>query len=288
MSKLFDALQRAADTQKHLLRILDAPDQPAAPRDAEPHAQPPEAQEAPGTGSGFRQPLRIEHLRLPASSPVFPFDGSASQASEQYRLLRTRIVHDVRAPQVLLVSSPGAADGKTITALNVAAALALKSDNTVLLIDADLRRPAIAPMLGIPTAPGLGGVLEGRCALEEAVVQIAEMPGLHVLPADVTTVNPTELLDSPRWAAACATIRLSFRYIVLDSPPIGSVADYDLLEKSSDGVIAVVRPDHTNRSLAFKAFETIPREKQLGFVVNCAKRWLFFKAPHPYYYYGEY
>lgn len=283
MSRLFDALNRASDTHKEFLKILDPADR--LPMDAPPHigqSSPPPPPEPPE-----RAPHRIEKLWLPAGAPVVPFDGSSSYASEQYRLVRTRILHHPGAPRFILVSSPTPGDGKTITAVNLAVAFALKSDNAVLLVDADLRHPSVASMLGIPAKPGLGEVLEGGCALNDAIVNIAEIPGLYVLPADVTTVNATELLDSARWREACASIRERFCYVVIDSPPINSVADYELLERAADGVVTVVRPDHTKRSLAFKAMELVSPEKQLGLVINCAARWVLFRPPNPYYY-GEY
>lgn len=156
------------------------------------------------------------------------------------------------------------------------------------MLDGDLRRPGIAPLLGIPDEPGLGAVLDGSSSLDKAIMSIAELPGLHVLPAGKTPLNPAELLDSMMWADFHTWARFHFHYVVIDSPPISSVADYELLEKSADGVIVIIRPDHTNRRLALKVLESIPREKQLGVIVNCAMDWVLFKQHHPYYSYSDY
>jgi len=289
MSRIFDALQRAAEIGKtagpadpgDFVKELVNSDLPKGERPADADipavAPPPPA----------KPMYRVEKLRLPAGAPTLPFDGSSSRAAEQYRLIRTRILSDPRQPQVIMVASPTPRDGKTITAVNLAAALALRTENKVLLVDGDLRRPGIASSLGIPSENGLGGVLDGTCQLEDAIVNIAEVPGLYVLPSDRSTLNPSELLDSPVWKTVCTSIRRDFRYIVVDSPPISSVADYELLEQSADGVVIVVRPDHTIRSLAFRVLETVPREKQLGLIVNCAIEWFLFKPPNPYYY-GQY
>ena len=87
---------------------------------------------------------------------MLPFDdGVSSHASEQYRIVRTRIVQHPSRPSLILVSSPDPGDGKTITAINVAGALSLKSEGSVLLIDADFRRPNIHEQLGLPIGPGL-------------------------------------------------------------------------------------------------------------------------------------
>lgn len=295
MSKIFDALKRTADANHHLMAILDTSDQPApagGPDAGIPPGPPPSSTGHPASAKAATatEPprYRVEHLRLSAGTPVIPFDGTDSRASEQYRLIRTRVVHDPRKPRMLLISSASPRDGKTITSVNLAAALALKSDSRILLIDGDLRRPAIAAMLGISAEPGLGSVLRGECTIEEAIIHVAEVPGLYVLPAGHVSANPTELLDSARWAHLCASIRTLFHHTVIDSPPVNSVADYELLEKVVDGVIVVVRPDHTNRALAYKVLEGIPRDKQFGLVVNCATEWFLFKPASPFYYYGDY
>lgn len=290
MSRLFDALRRMSGPNDPLMAVFKPNDGPATSQDPKtahateavrPAVQP--LKEATPSDSRYR----VEPLRLSAGVPTLPFDGSSSRAAEQYRIVRTRILHHPRQPRILLVSSPNPGDGKTITAVNLAAAIALKSSNTVLLLDGDLRRPNVATMLGVSSAPGLAGVLEGVAALDEAILRVAEVPGLFVLPAGKATVNPTELFDSARWTDALTSFRHTFSYVVIDCPPANTIADYELLEKSADGVIVIVRPDHTNRTLAFKMLEGVAKEKQLGVVVNCATEWFLFKPSHPYYY-GEY
>lgn len=288
MSNIFDALKQAAGTRKDIQDIIEATVSPLPSGVAMPLAGSFEPKESEPVRPAYPTlPYRVEDLRLSADVPAIPFDGSAARAAEQYRLIRTRLQHHPRTPKILLVSSPTPGDGKTITAVNLAAVLALKSDSRALLVDADLRRPTIGAKLGISDAPGLGGVLEGTCSLEEAIIKVAELPSLYVLPTGKPRMNPTELLDSPKWAEVVSLFRERFEYCVIDSPPVSSVADYELLEKAVDGVIVVVRPDHTNRSVALKVLETIPRDKQLGLVVNCATEWILFKPPFPYYYYGS-
>src|SRR5690348_8049622 len=80
--------------------------------------------------------IRRVDLQVSAFTPVFPFEDEHSHAAEQYRLIRTKILHHPRAPKTLVVSSGSSGDGKTITAINLAASLALKSSTSVLLIDA--------------------------------------------------------------------------------------------------------------------------------------------------------
>src|SRR5207253_2006001 len=137
-------------------------------------------------------------LRIPHNSPALPFDGTLWAANEQYRILRTKLVQHPKSPRMIMISSTGPGDGKSITAINLAGALALKSDANVLLMDCDFRKSAIHRHLGSPPTPGLAEVLAGTCALEDAVVGTEEMPNLYILPAGKPEGNPVELLDSSR------------------------------------------------------------------------------------------
>jgi len=238
-----------------------------------------------GEGLGIAQGFRMVSLRVPGASPVLPFEH-ASQAGEQYRVLRTKIVQHARQPRVMVVSSPSAGDGKSITALNLAGALSLKGTASVLLVDGDLRRPSIWRHLGVEESPGLAEVLAGKVALEAAILNVLEYGNLHFMPAGKSGHNPSELLDSEIFLATFVRLKRMFKYVVIDSPPIASVADYDLLTAVSDGVIVVVRPDHTNRQACTKALESIPKDKCLGVVVNRVSDWFLSKSYGyaPYYY----
>ena len=122
----------------------------------------------------------------------------------------------------------------------MAGAMALKSEGQVLLLDADLRKTAIHKKLGLPESPGLADVLAGKCTLEEALVQTREFPNLFILSAGTPPPNPVELLDSAQWRTLCTRLRAMFRYVIIDSPPVGAVADYELIQAVCDGVILVV------------------------------------------------
>jgi protein-tyrosine kinase len=226
----------------------------------------------------------IVSLRLAAESPVLPFDVEHARAGEQYRMARTKIMQDPRQPRLIAISSAGSGDGKTITSINLAGAMALKSEARVLLVDGDMRRSQIAVLLGIPPAPGLADVLGGTCALEDAIVQVEQFPNLFVLPGGKPIANPTELLDSRRWASLCAAVRRQFKYVVFDVPPMATVADYDLIQAHCDGVVMVVRPDHTNRELCLRALDSIPKERLLGVLMNCVRDWFLWKTADRYYY----
>ena len=114
-----------------------------------------------------------------------------------------------------------------------------------------------------------------------------DFPNLFVLSAGAAVDNPVELLDSAAWQGLCVKLRGLFRYVILDSPPVGAVADYDLIQAVCDGVIVVVRPDHTDRRLCQKALDNIPKAKFLGVLLNCVPDWKPGRhAGADYYYYS--
>jgi len=244
----------------------------AATSDAPPSPGTPISTLAPGEASLWAR-VRTIGLRLPAPSPLLPFENTHARASEQYRILRTRISQHPTHPSLIVITSPGARDGKSVTAINTAAAVALNSEGRVLLLDADLRRSAVHVQLGLPESPGLADVLAGAVGIEQAIVHTREFPNLYVMSAGAPRANPAELLDSKGWQSLCAELRGLFRYVIIDSPPIGGLADYDLIQAISDGIVLVLRPDSTNRDLCWNALQLIPEPKFLGLVLNCIPDW---------------
>jgi len=235
----------------------------------------------------FSGPTRRLRLKRAAVSPLFPFQKSQQAAAEQYRIIRTKILHSLTKPKVVLVSSVSSGDGKTVTAINVAAALALKQDASVLLIDCDLRRPRISEALGIPASPGLSDVLAGRAAVEAAVVQAEQFPNLFILPTTAAEDDGAELLDSARWPSLLKQARAQFSHVICDAPPVASVADYELLQMSCDSLILVARPGHTDRSAFLAALENIAPARLLGVVLNDVQDWFLWKTPAYGYSYGN-
>lgn len=218
------------------------------------------------------------------SAAVLPFDGFDDIAAEHYKVIRTRLIQHRDRPRMICVSSGGMGDGKTINAINIAGALALKQDVRVLLVDCDFRRPAVAATLGISAETTLQDVLNGQAGWRDAVIQVAEAPNLHLIAAGTPTLSSAELLDSPQWRATCQAWREAFDFVILDSPPIGVIADYDLIQAVADGVVMVVRQDVTKRQAMMTALESIPKEKMLGVIMNCAIEW--FSKKQGYYQYG--
>lgn len=295
MSNIFDMLHRGKGEIADLVRPLVEPqaghELHAATEAKSGTGSPPEDAHAARDERPDKEPalaaFRTLNLRIPAPSPLLPFEDGNWRPSEQYRILRTKINQHPKQPHLIVVSSPAPGDGKSVSAINTAAALSLKKEGRVLLLDADLRKSAIHVKLGLPESPGLADLLKGSCTLEEAIVHIQEFPNLYVMAAGTPLGNPTELLDSGAWQGLCAKLRTLFRYVVLDSPPVGAVADYDLIQAVCDGVILVIRPDHTDRHLCQKSLEHLPKAKFLGVLLNCVPDWSPAKgAGADYYYYS--
>ncbi len=198
--------------------------------------------------------------------PLLAFMGNNTLAAEQYRVIRTKLCQHTRQPKLLLITSPMAGDGKTVTAINLAVALSLQGSR-VLLLDFDFRRSAATHMLGFAAAPGFSEVLQGAASLDQSSVKIA--PNLFLLPPGVES-NCKDLITSLRSRELLEALRSEFDFVVIDAPPIGSIAEYELVESACDGVVFVVRQDHTNRKLWRRAIQKVQKTKQLGVILTCA------------------
>jgi len=197
--------------------------------------------------------------------------GTSSAAAEQYRVLR-HLVETLRRRanlQVIGVTSPGDGDGKTVTAINLAGALAQSDDARVLLIDMDLRHPAIARYLAIAQArPTLADALGTPAApLKDALVSLPRF-NLSVLQAPVSAASPYELLRSPRLEALMAEARQEYDYVVVDTPPFVPFPDCRLIAKSIDGFVLVVASNRTPRGVLAEALKAMDPEKAVGYVFN--------------------
>ena len=173
MSKLYDALLRhkgSIPDLDHVSLIGDERNTANVPTpEPPPSIMPatPEPRIAPAAPTVQADPapadittIRKIRLRLPQLSPALPFGDDHWLANEQYRILRTKLLQHIKRPQVILVSSAGSGDGKSITAINLAGVLSLRSESRVLLVDGDFRKPNVHFQLGIPESPGMADILK--------------------------------------------------------------------------------------------------------------------------------
>ena len=212
-----------------------------------------------------------------------------SPASEAFRAFRTALLFSTPAapPKVILMTSAGASEGKTVTSLNLASTLA-ESGSRVILLDVDLRRPACHHVLGIANDEGLSNFLTGRVELP-SVIRPLDGSRLFFVSAGPTPPNPAELVGSARMRGALENLRDEYDFVILDSPPVLPVTDAVVLGRDADGVVLVVKGYDTPRELVRRARDQLLHANihLLGAVVNNVDmHW----GDHYFYsrYYGSY
>ncbi len=207
---------------------------------------------------------------------------------EGYRVIRTALGYcwTGQSPRVIVCTSTAPGEGKTLTSLNLAQTLAAV-DGGVLLIDCDMRKPTAHESLGIKRAPGLSDLLASKATLAEAV---GSVPGsqLHVVPAGANVPSPGDLLTTEAMRGLVESLRAQYRWIVLDTPPVGAVADALVLASLSDGVVIIAGAEMVSRKAVLNTLHRVSETgaRILGVVLNRAQ-----VARHAYYYgryYGHY
>ena len=197
-----------------------------------------------------------------------------SAVAESFRSLRTAVLFSAseHAPQVILVTSASASEGKTVTALNLATAVA-DSGSRVLLVDADLRLPGCHQILGVDNRRGLSTYLAGMADLEGVIVDLTK-PRLAFLPAGPLPSNPAEMLGSARMYDAIRSLRGQYDFVILDSPPVLAATDAVVLGRVTDGVVLVVKGQDTPRDLVRRARDQLVQAhaRLIGAVVNNVDR----------------
>lgn len=194
-----------------------------------------------------------------------------SAMAESYRTLRTAILLSSapHPPQALLVTSAQPGEGKSCTCLNLALGLAQRG-NPVLIIDADMRRPAIGPRLSLPQEKGLSTFLSGAHGLDMALCQVESVPNLWAIPSGPRPPNPAELLSSSSMEKLLQAMRQRFAHVVVDSPPLLWVTDATILSALVDGVVLVAESGVTARGALLRAQRILQNSgaKILGTVLN--------------------
>ena len=237
---------------------------------------------------GNKRGIRTVQVRIKDQTPLLPFAGENSQAAEQYRIIRTKMMQHPDRPRAITVSSAESGDGKSVSAVNLAGVLALNPEFDVLLVDGDLHRTSLARYFDVPAKPGLADVLSGTSRLQDSISRIDPFPNLYFMPGGKGQRGPADLLNSKRWELTAEALKRQFTYVIYDTPPAGALADFDLIQANSDGVVLVVRQDHTNRMLWMKAYESIPEKKLIGVIMNCVKPWFLGRSLGYYYQYYRY
>ncbi|MBV8841534.1 MAG: CpsD/CapB family tyrosine-protein kinase [Bryobacterales bacterium] len=210
---------------------------------------------------------------------------------EEFRTLRTRLNHmqTLQPIHSVVITSPSPAEGKSLSAINLALAQSHLAGNATLLADFDFRRPIIHTMFGIDRSPGITDYLMGKAALPQIIKKIAGTT-LYVMPAGEAVINPLELLNLVEVKTLLGHLPKVFNWIILDSPPLLFAADANLLSTLCHGTLLVVRIGHTTIDSVTRAMQSLCNNNVIGTIVNGARRGeLYSKYTyyHSYYYAGQ-
>ena len=194
-------------------------------------------------------------------------------AKEAFRSIRTNLNFSIlkEGSKRIVISSPSPSEGKTTTAANLAISMA-QTENRVLLIDTDLRKPRIHVMFGLPASPGVTNVL-GRLASLADAIKHTKHQNLDVLCAGDKVVNPAEMVSSEVMTQMLDQLSKVYDYIFIDTPPLNVVSDAIPLVKQSDGIVIVVRHMVSTITELDKAIHSLQfvEANILGVILNDAK-----------------
>lgn len=266
--------------------LIGARFRPPPPRPAP--QTPPEADETPSTSpetSGASIPvLDVPLERLHANKVLAT--GIEGAAADALRILRTQLLLRLEAGghHSIAICAPGQGQGKTLVAVNLAAALVRQVNVQVVLVDLDLRRPSVHSYFGLKPKAGVSSYLLGRAPLADCLVCIGSEQ-LVVLPQSGSIAASSELLASPRMALMMDELRARFpaAIIICDCPPLLATDDPIVTMRHTDCCLLVAHEGMTKKADLLRAAELVGEERLLGTVLNNA-RWAL--ASGYYYYYG--
>jgi capsular exopolysaccharide synthesis family protein len=289
MSRIYDALQRAEQERRAALET-------EAAGNAEPLAVPGEEDLPPAKAR-----LALDSIALQPWNPSMvslPTLADRGESIEQFRGLRSQLYkfRDLGPLKTILISSGMPGEGKTFVTANLAMSLARNQNNSVLLIDADLRRPTLHAILGTNKTPGLTEYLAGTAELDDVLQRnqnptvieagfVRSIPDLAFIPGGAGGDNASELVANDRLDGLVASLAPLFDWILIDSPPVLAFADAIDLARAADAVLLVARGASTPFDVAQRAQAAFSSARILGFVLNAVK-----DAPRNgsyYYYYGR-
>ena len=229
-----------------------------------------EAEAAAPSAAAPAEPSLFEQLDTKLAGKIVVDQAMNPVFREQYRRLAASLhqAQEENGLKVVMVVSAAIAEGKTLTAANLALTLSESYHRRVLLIDGDLRRPSLHTLFKVPAGTGLS---EGLYASEEARMPLHPVTArLALLTAGRPTSDPLAGLTSDRMRRVLTEGRNSFDWVIVDTPPVGLLPDGHLLTSMGDGALLVVKAGETGYKLVQRAIEAIGRDRVLGVVLNKA------------------
>jgi protein-tyrosine kinase len=199
---------------------------------------------------------------------------SSAPAALAFRMLRTQVLQrmDANGWRSLAVFSPGANEGKTTTAINLAVSLASDRSHTVLLVDLDFKRPNVAPRLGLAPQFGSDDALGGHAKVEDCLYHPDGFERLVLMPARTTLRNSSEMLAGPRSRELVAELRARYpeRIIVFDLPPVLTADDALSFAPLVECGLVVAAEGRTRRKDLVRTVELLHKTPLVGTVLNRA------------------
>lgn len=250
---------------------------------------------------------KIDPISRLRSQLLFKFD-TRSPSTEAYRILRTNLKVDEllkKNEKILVITSAGPDEGKSLTAVNLAIALA-QNGNRTLLIDGDFRKSIVHKVFGLKREPGFSDLLIGSAKIDDSVRTVVDMmmgemgadevskaPGLdnlNLLTSGTLVPNPAEVLHSPRLEETMQSLKNLYDFVIIDVPPILPVPDAIILALKADGVYLVYRSGQTSRVALLRAKNQIDSVKggTKGVILNCMTPEAELMPSYYYYYHYKY
>ena len=268
MSKLHSSIQKAIELSRQTTG------QPAQ-KSRSPHDEKPPADEAISTGIFRRLPFAFPNEEIMEESKIIAATDDRN-AKSAYNVLRTRILQRMRSNNwhSILVTSPGAGEGKTVTAANLAMSIARDVNQSAILVDLDLMRSSVAKYLGIDIGEinaGVGDYLQGNAKIEDIVYSPGEIDRLAIVPNRGPLENSSDLIGSPRMrelATALVDQGGSRALVLYDMPPVLACDDVLAMCPNVDAILMVVGRGETERAALEKAVSMVSEYEVLGVVLN--------------------
>jgi protein-tyrosine kinase len=314
MSRVDQALRRAAEDgtrladgiEKSISGVMvagDVAELSQEPFPLEANALPisaPELDEAPLRVPTATQPQRLandephsdgslfDHVDAQLAGKIVVDENTSPVSREQYRRLAAALHRssELTGVRVVMITSAAVGEGKTLTAANLALTLSESYQKKVLLIDADLRRPAVQSVFRLHDGAGLGESLISTSGRKMPVHRVS--PLLSVITAGRPTSDPISRLTSDRMRRLLDEARERFEWIIIDTPPVALLPDANLLSQMVDGAILVIRANGPSYQLVQRAVDAIGRDKIIGTVLNRATQTTAHGGDDHYYQYYHY
>lgn len=297
-SRITDLLHRS-ERQTSVQRPADALQEvgsrPVVPEASVAVAEQPEASTAGGVlaalhtggaapvGDRLEGPMQSELLRIspPEDGHLLSSSDGESLAGEAFHLLSMRLRHlrRQRPLKKVLITSTIPQEGKSMVAANLACTLALRTQQKVLLLEGDVRRPTQSRVFGLPAKAGICEWLNGQRSLATSIYRL-EGTGIWIFPAGSATAHSLELLQSGSLIPMMEQLTNWFDWVVIDSPPILPLADTSVWTNLADGILLVARQGTTEKRQLKRGLEVLASQKLIGAVLNSAK-----SVEHTDYYY---